>query len=141
MALVLIDAGPVIAYFDQSDDWHQNASVFIDSFTGQFVTTEPVVTEVMWQLRADYRVQNEFLLRLSLGVFQREALMPEDYARIAELNLQYADHGADFADLSLIAVSERLDLQNIVSIDKEFDYFRRRRGHKTVPLKRISPCP
>lgn len=141
MTTALIDAGPIIAYFDQSDNWHNDASAFIDAFSGQFVTTTAVITEVMWQLRADYRVQNEFLHRVSLGVFQDEPLTGEDFARIVELNAQYSDQRADFADLSLLAIAERLNVDRIVSIDSEFDYYRRRHGHKRVPLQRIIPRP
>lgn len=139
MITALIDAGPIVAYFDQSDQWHINASGFIDSFIGHLITTTPVVTEVMWHLRVDHRVQNEFLYRISLGVIHDESLTRVDFARIAELNAQYADHPADFADLSLLAIAERLDVDRIVSIDREFDFYRRRRGHKLVPLKRILP--
>lgn len=139
MARVLIDAGPIIAYFDRSDDWHAVCSKFIDAFVGQFITTTAVITEVMWHTRSDHRVQNEFLRRVYLRVFRDEPLVSEDYARIAELNSQYADLPADFADLSLIVLAERLRLQSIVTIDGEFDLYRKRHGHANVPLRRIVP--
>jgi hypothetical protein len=107
-------------------------------FRGKFVTTTPVITEVMWHLRIDYRVQNQFLLLVSRGLFQNESLTAPDFVRIAELNEQYADLPADFADLSLVAVAERLDIGNIVSLDKEFDIYQRKRGRNLSRFKRVT---
>ncbi len=137
MLVALIDSGPIIAYFDQSDEWHKNATSFIDAFVGQLITTAAVIAEVMWLLRSDYRVQNEFLRRIALGVFRNEPLTEIDFMRIAELNARYSDLRADFADLSLIAVAERLDIASIVSVDSEFDIYRRQLGHNQVPFQRI----
>lgn len=141
MLISLIDAGPIIAYFDRGDDWHNEISRFIDAFSGQFVTTTPVITEVLWHLGSDYRAQNEFLLRVSRALFRNENLTNVDFNRIAELNAQYSDLPADFADLSLVAIAERLDIENIVSIDREFDIYRRRIGHRQLPFQRIIPRP
>jgi predicted nucleic acid-binding protein len=52
-------------------------------------------------------------------------LLPEDYARIAELNERYADLPGDFADLTLVTISERLDVAEILSLDSDFDVYRR----------------
>jgi predicted nucleic acid-binding protein len=139
MSAVLIDAGPLIAYFDQSDQWHRSLSVFIDALTEQLVTTTAVITEVMWHLQSDFRVQNEFLFRVATGAIQDEPLTKEDFARITELNIQWADQGADFADLSLLAIAERLDIDAIVSTDGEFDIYRIKKGHRSVALRRILP--
>ena len=38
-------------------------------------------------------------------------------SRIAELNAQYADLPRDFADLTLLAISEHLDIAAIVTLD------------------------
>lgn len=141
MSVVLIDAGPIIAYFDKDDELHRGAQQFISKFRGQFITTTAVITEVMWQLRSDHRVQNEFLLLLSRGLFRNEALTAPDFARIAELNQQYCDLPPDFADLSLVSIAERLNISDIVSIDREFDVYKSRQGHNSIPFRRILPEP
>lgn len=139
VARCLIDAGPIIAYFDAADDWHEDCSDFIDRFRGQFFTTAPVITEVMWILRSDYRVQNEFLLRVARGLFRDLPLSSQDLTRIAELNERYSNIPADYADLSLVAISERLELDSIVTLDRDFDIYRRRVGQVQRRFKRITP--
>ena len=52
-------------------------------------------------------------------------LLPEDYTRIVELNERYADLPGDFADLTLVTLSERLDVAEILSLDSDFDVYRR----------------
>jgi len=131
----LIDAGPLIAYFDASDDWHKPCTSFISSFRGQFTTTMPVVTEVMWLLRDDFRVQNEFLVFVERGLFRNENLTSADLTRIVELNAQYEN--ADFADLSLVSIGERMGIEHVLTLDKDFDVYRRKSGHKFVPFKRF----
>lgn len=55
-------------------------------------------------------------------------LLPEDYTRIVELNERYADLPGDFTDLTLVTLSERLDVAEILSLDSDFDvYWRFRR--------------
>ncbi|MBD0266498.1 MAG: hypothetical protein ICV78_28405 [Tolypothrix sp. Co-bin9] len=58
----------------------------------------------------------------------------EDFARIAELNAQYASLPGDFADLSLVAVSERLNISAIATLDKDFDIYRR---YRRQPFERV----
>ena len=52
-------------------------------------------------------------------------LLPEDYARVTELNGRYADLGGDFADLTVVCLSERLDIAEILTLDSDFDVYRR----------------
>lgn len=141
MQIVLINAGPLVAYFDAADALHRQAQVFIRGFRGQFVTTCPVITEAMWLLREDCRVQNELLMLVSRQLFREEALTVLDYLRISELNQQYADLPADFADLSLVAIAERLDINIVVSMDKEFDVYQRRRGRRLQHFERKTFTP
>jgi predicted nucleic acid-binding protein len=81
----------------------------------------------MYLLSRNYRTQNEFLSDLSHKLYQCIPLLPQDFARIRQLNEQYADLPGDFADLSLITVSERLNISAIITLDSDFDIYRRYR--------------
>jgi hypothetical protein len=124
-AYVLIDAGPIIAYYNKIDKWHIQARKFIESSREQFITTVACITEALYFLKVDYRVQNELLLDLSIGLYACEQLTLEDFSKIAELNAKYNDLPADFADLSLVAISERLSIETIASLDDDFLIYRR----------------
>lgn len=88
----------------------------------------------MYLLNKDYRTQNEFLNDLAQKLYQYIPLLPEDFTRIRQLNEQYADLPGDFADLSLIAISERLNISAIITLDSDFDIYRR---YRKQPFQRI----
>lgn len=120
----LIDSGPIIAYYNKSDRWHTLVRNFFETFKGKLVTTEAVATEVMWLLANDWRVQNEFLHDLQIELFTVVPLNLSDFAYIAKLNEKFKDLPGDFADLSIVALSERLSVDNVVSLDSDFDIYR-----------------
>lgn len=89
----------------------------------------------MWLLKSNWQVQNQLLLAVASEVFDCVPLLPQDFSRIAELNAQYADLPGDFADLSLVAISERLDISAIATLDRDFDVYRR---YRKQPFIRIA---
>ena len=131
---ILIDTGPIVAYYDAGDAHRDRVRRFLDDSTSVLITTIGCVTEVMWLLSSRWQVQNEFLSDLSRGLYECERLIPSDFTRIAELNAQYADLPDDFADLSLIVISERLNVAAIATLDKDFDIYRR---YRRQPFDRI----
>lgn len=133
-AIVLADSGILYAYYSAKDNHHYQVRLFFEQFTGQLVTTLQCVTEVMWLLSSNWRTQNEFLSDLAIELYTCEPLTRQDFTRIAELNARYADLPADFADLSLVAISERLDIAAIVTLDSDFDVYRR---YRNQPFERI----
>ena len=103
---------------------------FFDQNAAQLITSPICIAEVLWLLGdpSDRRVlaaQNHLLGAVSRGGINAINLLTEDYARIAELNQRYADLPGDFADLSLVTLSERLDIAEILSLDSDFDVYRR----------------
>ncbi|NJO43978.1 MAG: PIN domain-containing protein [Cyanobacteria bacterium CRU_2_1] len=132
--VILIDSGVLVAYYSAKDEHHQRACAFFEQCTSQLVTTLGCATEVMWLLSSNWRTQNEFLSDLAKELYTLEPLTLGDFSRITELNTRYADLPADFADLSLIAISERLNIAAILTLDRDFDIYRR---YRTQPFNRV----
>jgi len=114
---------------------------FFDQTAAQLITSPICIAEVLWLLGdpGDARVlaaQNHLLRAVSRGGIDVIHLLPEDDERIADLNTRYADLPGDFADLTLVALSERLDVREILSLDGDFDVYRRfrREPFERVPL-------
>jgi uncharacterized protein len=131
-AAILIDTSAFVAYYNRSDKSHSLVYKFFSECESQLITPTSCMTETMWMLRFDYRVQNAFLSTFGAGIYIHEPLINPDLQRIAELNEKYADRKADFADLSLIAISERLDIPAIATLDKDFQVYRRYRNQPFV---------
>jgi uncharacterized protein len=132
--LILTDSSILVAYYSIKDSYHLSVCQFFEQCTSELITTTPCITEVMYLLNQDYRTQNEFLKDLANELYQCISLNPQDFERIRQLNEQYADLPGDFADLSLIAISERLDISAILTLDSDFDIYRR---YRKQPFQRI----
>lgn len=132
--VILVDTGLIVAYYSADDQYHAQVRAFFERCTSQLVTTIACVTESMQLLAANWQTQNEFLMAVSIGVFECEHLQPSDFTRIAELNTKYADLPGDFADLALIVISERLDIAAIANLDSDFDVYRR---YRKQPFERL----
>jgi uncharacterized protein len=146
MNFVLIDAGPLIAVYSKSDQHHKQVWDFLQNCTHKLITTDACIAEAMYALRRSTQVQRELAHDIADGIWQRKALESNDFHRISELLNQYSNLPADFADLSLVVISERLDISKIVTLDSDFDVYRRYRTPSKPfehifwprPMKRIN---
>jgi len=141
MRRILIDSGILLSYYQQQEPLHQAVVAFFDQTAAQLITSPICIAEVLWLLGdpGDPRLlaaQNHLLGAVSRGGIKAINLLPEDYARIVALNERYADLPGDFADLTLVTLSERLDVAEILSLDSDFDVYRRfrREPFRRVPI-------
>ncbi|MBD2571214.1 type II toxin-antitoxin system VapC family toxin [Anabaena lutea] len=132
--IILTDSSILFAYYSVKDNYHESVCNFFEQCSSELITTTACVTEVMYLLSRDYRTQNEFLKDLAQKLYQCIPLTSQDFTRIRELNEQYADLPGDFADLSLITLSERLNIAAIVTLDTDFDIYRR---YRKQPFERV----
>lgn len=124
MKKAVIDTGPIVAAFDQNDQWHQRVREFLRDFRGILYSTVAVVTEVCYLLDFDVRAQKDFLEWIARGGLKILDLESEDYLRIRELIAKYRDLPMDFADGSLVALCERIGVQEVVTLDRDFELYR-----------------
>ena len=120
----LIDSGPIVALFDRDDSYHGQAVEAIKGFQGKLYCTLAVVTEVCYLLDFSVAAQSDFLNWIRLGGIQLVEVTSQDLSRVVELINKYADRPMDFADSSLVAIGERLNVANIFTVDSDFDVYR-----------------
>ncbi|MCP3870346.1 MAG: PIN domain-containing protein [Gammaproteobacteria bacterium] len=124
MKKTLIDSGPLIALFDRSDDYHEVSVDFLRAYAGELVTTLASITETLYLLDFNINAQTDFLSWISNGAVTIETIKNEDLVRIRELMAKYADVPMDFADACLVRLGESLGVQEIATIDSDFDVYR-----------------
>ncbi|MCP4757419.1 MAG: type II toxin-antitoxin system VapC family toxin [Proteobacteria bacterium] len=120
----LIDSGPLFALFDKDDKYHKRALRFLKQYDGEFYSTLAVVTEVCYLLDFSTQAQIHFLTWIRDGAVSIVDLDLKDLSRIIQLTEKYSDLPMDFADSTLVAIGERLDIFNIASIDSDFYIYR-----------------
>ncbi len=124
MQNTLIDAGPIIALFNKNDRYHKKIKEFLKNYNGMLTTTWPVVTEISHMLDFNVQTQIDFLLWIQLGGVNIEAIENEDIGRIIELSTKYSDIPMDLADASLVVLSEKLNINKIITIDSDYYVYR-----------------
>ena len=128
MQRILVDSGILLSYYQQQAPLHQAVIAFFDQNTAQLFITLICIAEVLWLLGNPgnpgvLAAQTHLLSAASRGGIEAINLLPEDYARVAEL--------------TLVCLFERLDIAAILTLDSDFDVYRRFRKQ---PFSRIPLC-
>jgi len=120
----LIDSGPLIALFDKDDKYHDSIKTFLKSYNGVLYTSWAVITEVLHMLNFNVEVQIDFLKWIKRGGVDVVQLSQSNITRIIDLSEKYSDVPMDFADATLIIISELKNIDEIISIDSDFYIYR-----------------
>ncbi len=124
MKKILIDSGPLIALFDVSDKYHDKAVNFIKSNKYPLVTSIASVTETLHLLNFNRNAQIDFIEWIYQGAVEIQNIENEDFGRLKDLTDKYRDLPMDFADSCLVYLAEKLNLNTIATIDRDFSIYR-----------------
>ena len=123
--MILIDTGPVVAFFDRDDHYHGSCVEILKSIEEPLLTTWPVITECFYLLNFSWEVQDglwEFILRGGLEIFPLDR---STHIRCRELMKKYRDLPMDLADATLVALGEEMEVSRIFTLDhKDFAVYR-----------------
>ena len=125
MKSALVDAGPLIALFDKDDTYHHKVRQFLSHTQTALLTTWPVITETCHMLDFSVDAQLDFLEWIYRGGLRIHDLVNTDLERIIVLTRKYSDRPMDLSDASLVVTSELLDVRQVISIDRDFEIYRR----------------
>ena len=124
MKKTLIDSGPLIALFDRDDRYHEASVEFIKNNRYELITTVASITETLHLLDFSRNAQVDFLTWINAGAVTIEPITADDFQRIQELIIKYADLPMDFADACLVFLGEKLGIDQIATVDRDFDIYR-----------------
>lgn len=126
---VLLDTGPLVAVLDAGDQWHAAVRSAWPDLLTRCITTEAVVTEachLAGRGGAPAHLPLDFLLAAGIPVV---SLGPEGHRVAARLMARYRDVPMDYADATLVALSDPLDIDQVFTLDRRgFRAFRRAGG-------------
>lgn len=124
MKKILIDSGPLIALFDSSDRYHHETMDFIKNNKYPLITTLASITETLHLLDFNRNAQIDFLEWIRRGAVEIYNIENSDFKRLKELTEKYRDLPMDFADSCLVYLAEKLNLDTIATIDRDFIIYR-----------------
>ncbi len=124
MKNILIDTGPIVALFNAKDKHHNKVLSFLKEYQGGLITTWSVITEAMHLLRHSTKAQLNLFEWIQRGGLEIFDIKKSDIQRMITLTQKYADLPMDLADCSLIIAAEKLSINELISIDSDYDIYR-----------------
>ena len=124
MKKILIDSGPLIVLFDSFDKHHDDVVKFIKSNKYPLITTLASITETLHLLDFNRNAQIDFIEWIYRGAVEIVNIENKDFGRNKELTEKYRDLPMDFADSCLVYLAEKLNLNTIATIDRDFTIYR-----------------
>jgi len=123
--MILIDTGPLVAFFDASDNYHRTCLDILKGLDAPLHTVWPVLTEAFYLLNFSWKAQDnlwEFIARGGLEIADMQSGAAE---RCRTLMSKYKDLPMDFADAALVAAAETRKIKSIFTLDhKDFSVYR-----------------
>jgi predicted nucleic acid-binding protein len=131
---VLIDAGPLVALLDRSDNHHEAVVNVLAQIEDDLVSVWPVVVEAMYLLAFSWKAQRALWEILEAGAVRLLSLGDDDLPHLKGLMEKYQDLPMDLADAALVRVAEREGIRRVVTLDRrDFTTYRlSRKGSFTL---------
>jgi len=122
--ITICDTGPLIAYLNRNDPFHQWSVALMKQVRSPMLTTEPVLTEVAYFLRADRVDVDPLFQLLERNAIRVDLQVAAHWPRLRTLMARY--NQMDLADASIVVLSERHMRCQVLTVDrKDFSVYRR----------------
>ena len=122
--ITICDSGPLVAYLNRNDPYHTWAVEVMKQVGSPLLTTEPVLTEVAYFLRADRVDVDPLFQLLERDAVKLDLQVTTHWPRLRTLMARYDQ--MDLADASIVVLSERHPRCQVVTVDrKDFSIYRR----------------
>jgi hypothetical protein len=117
---ILVDTNALYALVDDAEPQHQAVYQFVDRTEQALLVPITVLPELDYLVftRLGPRIQIRVLRSLLGGEFQIETPTAQDLERAVELAEQYAGSGLGLVDASIAAIAERLNIRQILTLDR-----------------------
>ena len=124
--MILCDASFLIGAINTDDQDHDRCVKMFEVIRTQLVTTWPCLTEAMHIIGVQVGKQGQETLRgyLECGMLTIVPSVHDDIVRVCVLMRKYDDAPMDFADASLVAAAESLNITQILTLDSHFYAYR-----------------
>jgi uncharacterized protein len=139
MTPVILDSGPLIAYFHTQDPDHVSVLRWFKEQAAKhtLITIDAVITEVAYMLSASVPLQTAFLEWVSTEV-QIEHIPPVQYQEITAWMRAYSNVPMDFADACVLWLYTNTPKAQILTLDQRgFGVFRVAIGQRSKALPKV----
>jgi predicted nucleic acid-binding protein len=122
--ITICDTGPLVAYLNQHDPYHDWAVSAMKQLRPPLLTCEPVMTEAVYFLREDSADVDALFKLVERDVIVLEFDLAAHWPRVRALMKRW--ERMDLADASIVVMSELRPRSQVLTIDrKDFLIYRR----------------
>lgn len=117
---VISDTSFLFALISEKEKLHQECVAVAKQINGQITIPVTVLPELAYLLltRRGHHVMRAFIRELQLPIWKIASLEVDDLIRVSELLEQYHDAELDFADATIVAIAERLNVVTVLTLDQ-----------------------
>lgn len=130
---IVLDTGPLVAWLDGEDQWHNVAVARSRQLHAPFLTSEPVLTETCFLLQHLPKAIDQIETWLAEGHLQIPFALGNAHARVFRLMKKYRDLPMSLADASLVMMVESGMGDRVFTLDEHFRIYRHS-GRRVVPV-------
>lgn len=133
---ILIDTGPLVAYFDRSDHFASWTCRLFLSLCPPFLTCEAVMLETSYLLQRAGMDTSLPLRLIESGAITINFALQQEAQCIGELMRRYRNIPMSLADACLVRMAELHPDSTILTLDSDFLIYRK---HEREPLSLLMP--
>jgi predicted nucleic acid-binding protein len=136
MTRILVDTGPLVAILSSEDEHHAACVDALRDMQGPLLSCWPVITEAAWLLRASPRAVQQLLRGIDGSFLELLPLAGAEAIAIAALMKRYEDIHPQLADVALVYLANREQIETVFTLDRrDFSIYRSgpRRMFRIIP--------
>jgi uncharacterized protein len=134
---VLLDTGVIVALLDRSEHYHDKCCAAVQDSHRPLATCEAVIAEACYLLRNVGGAAEAVIQNVERGIFQIPFSLTRSASAAGRAVRKYRDRPIDVADACLICLAEEMNSGDILTLDKDFRFYRwgrRRPFELLIPL-------
>ncbi|MYC83757.1 MAG: PIN domain-containing protein [Acidobacteria bacterium] len=133
LKVVIVDSGPLVAFFNRTDRFHQWAKVKWEGIAPPLLTCEAVLAETCFLLRHLPGGSRAVLELVNRGVIQTPFQLEDEVQSIMSLMSRYSDVPMSLADACLVRMAEQHAQSRVLTLDGDFLIYRKS-NRRVVPV-------
>jgi predicted nucleic acid-binding protein len=139
IAQPLLDAGPLAAFVNPRDQWHDWTRSQFAEIVPPLITCESVISEACFLAQRTHGGVAAILELIDRGVIELGFVLKDHFAEVSGLMRRYASLPMSLADACLVRMSELVSDCHVLTLDNHFHIYRRHRRQKislVIPWRR-----
>jgi len=133
METVILDASPLVAYFDAGEEHHAWCVRQFESLKPPLLSCEAAIAEAVYIIESRGGESAQIFGFLQAGTIQIPFHLEKEIQAVVELRRRYANVPMSLADACLLRLSETQPNARVFTLDPDFKIYRRH-GRQVIPL-------